>query len=64
MDFGKILFIEVKEHWIFVFGKGRSVANSCDLLRNNGKEDYTDDTGRAICRIACCMDSALNVNCL
>ena len=63
-DFGQILFIEEKEHWIFVYRKGGSNVNICDTLRNNGKRDYPENTVRAICRIACCMDSALKVNCL
>ena len=63
-DFGQILFIEEKEHWIFVYRKGGSNANICDSLRNNRKQDYPENTVRAICRIACCMDSVLNVNCL
>ena len=63
-DFGQILFIEEKEHWIFVYRKGGRNVNICDSLRNNGKQDYPENTVRAICRIACCMDSALKVNCL
>ena len=63
-DFGQILFIEEKEHWIFVYRKGGSNVNICDLLRNNGRRDYPENTLRAICCIACCMDSALEVNCL
>ena len=61
-DFGQILFIKEKEHWIFVYQKGGSNVNICDSLRNNGKQDYPENTVRAICRIACCMDSALKVN--
>ena len=32
--FGQILFIKEKEHWIFVYRKGESEINICDLLRN------------------------------
>ena len=63
-DFGQILFIEEKEHLIFVYRKGGNNINICDSLRKNGKQDYPENTVRAICRIACCMDSALKVNCL
>ena len=63
-DFGQILFIEEKEHCILVYQKGGSNVNICDLLRNNGKQDYPENTVKAICRIACCMDSALKANCL
>ena len=63
-DFGQILFIEEKEHWIFAYWKSESHDNICDSLRNNGKQDYPENTVRAICRISCCMDSALKVNCL
>ena len=59
-----MLFIEEKEHWIFLCLKGESNVSICDSLRNNGKEDYPENTVRAICHIACCMDSALKVNCL
>ena len=62
--FGQILFIEEKEHWIFVYRKDGNNVNICDSLRNNGKQDYPENIVRAICRIACCMDSALKVNCL
>ena len=62
--FGQVLFIEEKEHWIFVYRKGASDVNICDSLRNNGKQYYPENTVRTICRIACCMDSALKVNCL
>ena len=34
-DFGQIVFIEEKEHWIFVDRKCGSDVNICDLLRNN-----------------------------
>ena len=61
-DFGQILFTEEKEHWIFVYRKGGANANICDSLRNNGKQDYPENAVRAICHIACCMDSALTVN--
>ena len=37
-DFGQILFLEEKEHEIFVYRKGKSDVNICDLLRNNGKQ--------------------------
>ena len=63
-DFGQILFIEEKEHWIFFYRKGGNNINICDSLSKNGKQDYPENTVRAICRIACCMDSALKVNCL
>ena len=63
-DFGLILFIEEKEHWIFVYQKGGSDVNIRDSLRNNGKQDYPKNTVRVICRIACCMNSAIKVNCL
>ena len=64
-DFGQIFFIEEKEHLnIFVYRKVGSNVNICDSLRNNRKQDYPENTVRAICRIACCMDSVLNVNCL
>ena len=33
-------------------------------MTNNGRRDYPENTVRAICCIACCMDSALEVNCL
>ena len=33
-------------------------------MRNNGKQDYPENMVRAICRIACFMNSALKVNCL
>ena len=49
---------------IFVHRKGGSDVNICDSLGNNGKQDYPENTVRAICRIACCMDSALKINCL
>ena len=62
--FGQILFIEEKKHWIFVYRKGGSNLNICYSLRNNGKQDYPENTVRVICRIACCIDSALKVNCL
>ena len=63
-NFGQILFIEEKEHWIFVYQKGENNVNICDTLRNNGEQDYPENTVRAICRIACYMDSVLKVNCL
>ena len=63
-DFGQILFIEEKEHWIFVYWKRGNNVNICDSLRKNGEQDYPENTVRAICRVACCMDSALKVNCL
>ena len=49
---------------MFVYWKGVGNVNICDSLRNNGKQNYPENTVRAICRIACCIDSALKVNCL
>ena len=63
-DLGQVLFVEEKKHWIFVYRKGGSDVNICDSLRNNGKQNYPKYSVRANCRIACCMDSALKVNCL
>ena len=60
----QILFIKEKEHWIFVYRKGGNNVDICDSLRNNGKQDYPENMVRAICRIACFMNSALKVNCL
>ena len=34
-DFGQILFIEEKEHWIFVYQEGGNNVNISDSLRNN-----------------------------
>ena len=55
------MFIEEKEHWIFVYQERGSDVNICDSLRNNGKQDYPGNTFEAI-RIACCMDSAIKVS--
>ena len=53
-----------KKYWKFVSRKGGSDVNICDSLKYTGKQDYPANTVRVICRIACCMDSVLNVNCL
>ena len=63
-DFGLILFIEEKEHSIFVYRKGESHVNICGYLRNNEKQGYSENTVTSICRIACCMDAAPKVNSL
>ena len=34
-DFGQILLIKEKEHWIIVYRKGDSEINICDSLRNS-----------------------------
>ena len=58
-NFGQVLFIKEKEHWIFVYRKGG--VNICDSLRNNGKQDYLEKTVRAICRITW-TDLPLKIN--
>ena len=37
-DFGQILFLKEKKHWVFVYRKDGSGVNVCDSFRNNGKQ--------------------------
>ena len=46
---------------MFVYWKGVGNVNICDSLRNSGKQNYPENT---VTVIACCIDSALKVNCL